>query len=340
MGDVSLQKELAKRLKALDRKQISPPIEIAVGDYAFYPYRGFNDITGRDDFRKLSQNQLRTLIKITEDILEMERPELFEAFVNDDGIIVVDKAQPHVEYSIDISYNDARSRVEEIFPQVTYPQGVRAVRLQDKFIRNDTAHEVAHHADFWIDVERRGVQLEYLHSSSVLLVWLEELDLLLRPQGVAHLITQVRDAEGYVAESLLSEGYTPKKIDQMLRAEFFAIAGEFYYGSKQRFADRSPLLEAYMTQVLDLDLEIQRLYISFADMEKRRKILREAIHAPVNVLLGTDADAYRVLREKFDATKKYNEKLAIAEEIESLVMHAMARVLKDVRSRIKLPKAP
>lgn len=338
MAEQTLAQQLAARYAALDKQGISPPIEIAVGDYAFYPYRGFSDIPKRDDFKRLTNNQLKTLIKIADDMLAMQRPELLEAFVNDDGVIVVDKTQPHVEYSVDIEYNDARSRIEEIYPQVTYPQGAKLAGVQDKFIRNDTAHEVAHHADFWMLLSNKHARLTYLHSGSVLLAWLEELDRLLRPHGVASLIAEVRDAEGYVTEVLLEEGYTPRKIDEMLRAEFFAIAGEFYYGSKQRFADRSPLLEAYMTYILDLDLAIQRLYIPFEEMEQRRGVLREAIHAPVNVLLDKEADAFHDLRMRFNKLRKHNDKLAVAEEIEALVIRAIMRISKAVRRELKLPE--
>lgn len=336
MSEPTLQDQLAGRLRKLDDLLISPPIEIEVGEYAFYPYRGFGDILGREDFRKLTQSQLRTLVKIADDILAMRRPELFEAFVNDDGIIVVDKAQPHVEYSIDIEYNDARSRVEEVYPQVTYPQGLKPVRVQDRFIRNDTAHEVTHHVDFWLNMEAKRFHLDYLHSGSALLAWLGELDAALHPDGVAALIAEVREAEGYVAEALLEEGYTPKKVDQMLRAEFFAIAGEFYYGSQQEFAVRSPLLETYMALVLDTDLEIQRLYIPFKEMEQRRGILRAAIHAPVDTILGDVAETFHPLRAAFDTAEK-RERRKIAEAIEDMVMEAMVRLMVQVRQKLKLP---
>lgn len=337
MAEQTLHSQLAERLKALDAQKLSPPIEIAVGDYAFYPYRGFADIAQREDFQKLTQNQLRTLLKIADDILAMQHTELFEAFVNDDGIIVIDKAQPHVEYSLDIEYNDARTRIEEVYPQVTYPQAAKmAVRVQDKFVRNDTAHEVAHHVDFWLKMDAKKRHLDYLHSSSTLLAWLETLDKVLRPKGVADLVTQVREAEGYVAEVLLEEGYAPKKVDQMLRAEFFAIVGEFYYGSTQRFSDRSPLLEAYMSMVLNTDLELQRLYIPFKIMESRRGELRDAIHAPVDTILGEDAAAFYVLREQFAKTRKHNDKLAIAEQIEGIVIRAIHRLINTIRKKIKL----
>lgn len=337
MAEQGLQQQLAAQLKQLDARSISPPIEIAVGDYAFYPYRGFADIAKREDFRKLSSKQLKRLSRIADDILAMQRPELFEAFVNDDGIIVVDNAQAQVEYSIDIHYNDARSRVEEIYPQVTYPQSGKSQHVQDMFIRNDTAHEVAHHADFWMDMRKKKAQLEYLHSSSVLLAWIEELDILLHPQGVASLIQQVRDAEGYVAETLLEEGYSPRKVDQMLRAEFFAIAGEFYYGSKQHFAERSALLEAYMEEVLDMDLKIQRLYIPFKDMEMRRGILREAIHSPVKTLLGKRAEAFFERREHFLTQEEGKPKQEVAAEIETLVIEAIKDMAQQVQKKIRLP---
>jgi hypothetical protein len=335
MSEQTLQQQLGARYRKLDRLQISPPIEIAVGDYAFYPYRGFCDVLERDDFRKLSSNQLRTLIKIADDILAMQRTELFEAFVNDDGIIVVDKAQPHVEYSIDIEYNDARSRVEEIYPQVTYPQGLKPVRVQDRFVRNDTAHEVTHHIDYWLNMESKQLHLDYLHSSSTLLVWLEELDRILHPQGVAELIGAVREAEGYVAEALLDEGYTTQKVDQMLRAEFFAIAGEYYYGSPQASGESSPLLEAYMRLVLDTDLEIQRLYIPFRDMETRRGVLRAAIHAPLDRILREDANAYHALRRQWSEASE-SERQGITPRIESLVIGAMGRMMHKLRQRVRL----
>lgn len=336
MAELSLAQQLAERYRMLDKRGISAPIEIVVGEYAFYPYRGFSDVPRRDDFKRLTQNQLKTLIKIADDILAMQRPELFEAFVNDDGIIVVEKSQPHVEYSVDVEYNDARSRIEEIYPQVTYPQGVKMVRVQDHFVRNDTAHEVVHHADFWMKKTAKRAELDYLHSGSALLVWLEELDKHLHPDGVAKLISDVRDAEGYVPELLLEEGYTPRKVDQMLRAEFFAIAGEFYYGSVQHFDTRSPLLEAYMIHVLDLDLEIQRLYIPFEDMEQRRGVLREAIHTPVNLMLGEDAEVFHALREEFDAQDD-GGKQAVAEKIEAVVIGAMARLSADIREKVRIP---
>lgn len=335
MTEQTLQQQLGRCFRALDERGVSPPIEIAVGDYAFYPYRGFCDVLERDDFRKLSQNQLRTLVKIAEDILAMRRVELFEAFVNDDGVVVVDTSQAQVEYSIDIQYNDARSRVEEIYPQVTYPQaGKLVMRVQDRFVRNDTAHEVSHHADFWMDMERKKARLEYLHSSSTLLAWVEELDRALHPDGVAALIAQVRDAEGYVAEHLLEEGYEPRKVDQMLRAEFFAIAGEFYYGSEQHFPVRSPLLEAYMAEILDLDLDIQRLYIPFKDMEQRRGALRKAIHGTVDELLGDDAGTFHALRERFGEGGK--GKKALARKIESVVVRAIARLAGELRKSVGL----
>lgn len=337
MTEPTLQEQLAARYRALDEQEISPPIEISVGDYAFYPYRGFCDVLERDDFRKLSTNQLRTLIKIADDILAMQSVELFEAFVNDDGIIVVDKAQPHVEYSIDIEYNDARSRVEEIYPQVTYPQVLnKTVRVQDAFVRNDTAHEVTHHIDYWLNMESKNLHLDYLHSSSTLLVWLEELDRVLHPQGVAELICHVREAEGYVPEMLLEEGYTPEKVDQMLRAEFFAIAGEYYYGSKQKpETEASPLLEAYMRLVLDTDLEIQRLYIPFRDMETRRGVLRAAIHASLDRILRDDGNAYHDMRRQLGETSG-PERAQLIQRIEELVIAVMERMMQQVRKRARL----
>jgi hypothetical protein len=336
MSELTLQQQLALRYHELDARAISPPIEIGVGDYAFYPYRGFSDVLAREDFKKLSPNQLRTLIKIADDILAMQRPELFEAFVNDDGTIVVDKAQPHIEYSVDIEYNDARSRVEEIYPQVTYPQSIHPKRIQDGFVRNDTAHEVTHHIDFWLNMESKKLHLDYLHSSSVLLAWLKELDQALRPDGVADLIEKVRHAEGYVPEVLLEEGYTPQKVDQMMRAEFFAIAGEYYYGSEQVFAKHSPLLEAYMMLVLDTDLEIQRLYIPFKDMEARRGVLRHAIHASVESILAQDADIFHTRRQAFDGLTDATEKQMAAHAIEQIVISAMRRLIQATRQKIKL----
>lgn len=333
-----LQLQLAERYRALDEKEISPPIEIAVGDYVFYPYRGFSDMLEREDFQKLSQNQMRTLIAIADDILSMQHPELFEAFVNDDGIIVVDKYQPHVEYSLDIIYNDARSRVEELFPQVSYPQGIdRHAKADDLLMRNDTAHEVAHHADFWMDMSYKQPNLDYLHSGSALLAWIEELDLLLYPAGVSHLIGKVREAEGYIPSQLLAEGYSPQKVDQMMRAEFFAIAGEYYYGSPQHFMGRSPLLEAYMAMVLGTDLEIQRLYIPFKEMERRRGLLRAAINAPIERVLEDKAAHFRSLCEQITQAQKTQRVIGLSIEVESIAMDAVSRLVRRVRQMVQLP---
>lgn len=337
MKEHSLQLQLAERYRTLDAKEISPPIEIAVGDYVFYPYRGFSDILEREDFQKLSQNQLRTLIAIADDILSMQRPELFEAFVNDDGIIVIDKYQPHVEYSLDIIYNDARSRVEELYPQVSYPQGInRHAKADDILVRNDTAHEVAHHADFWMDMSQKQPNLDYLHSGSALLPWLETLDLLLYPEGVSHLIGKVREAEGYIPSQLLAEGYTPQKIDQMMRAEFFAIAGEYYYGSPQRFTGRAPLLEAYMDLVLGTDLEIQRLYIPFKEMERRRGLLRAAINLPIDSLLGDRAAYFHALCGQMAQEPKTRRAIGLSVEIEAIAMEAISKMVRRVRQMVQL----
>lgn len=337
MKEHSLQLALAERYRALDAKEISPPIEIAVGDYVFYPYRGFCDMLEREDFQKLSQNQLRTLVAIADDILSMQHPELFEAFVNDDGIIVVDKYQPHVEYSLDIIYNDARSRVEELFPQVSYPQGIdRRAKVDDMLVRNDTAHEVAHHADFWMDMSQKQPRLDYLHSGSGLLAWIEGLDLLLYPEGVSHLIGKVREAEGYIPSQLLAEGYDPQKVDQMMRAEFFAIAGEYYYGSPQQFAGRSPLLEAYMTMVLGTDLEIQRLYIPFKEMERRRGLLRAAINSPIDALLEDKAGHFHALCERIVQEQKTKRGVGLSVEIESIAMEAVSKLVLRVRQTVQL----
>lgn len=334
----TIQQEVAERFAALDARQVTAPIEIGIGDYAFYPYRGFSDIVNREDYKKLSQPQLKMLIKIADDILAMQRPELFEAFVNDDGTLVIDKDQNHIEYSIDIEYNEAYSRVEEIHPQVTYPQTIKTKRVTDVFVRNDTAHEVGHHADFWINMEDRRKQLDYLHSGSTLLAWCEDLDIFLNPAGVANLVETVRKAEGYDASFLLEEGYLPNQVDRMLRAEFFAIAVEFYYGSKQTFRQRSPLLEAYMKHILDLDLEIQTLYIPFRDMEIRRKILRTAICQPAVKILGRQAGKYKTLRELYTKTTGVKAKKQVAEQIEKMVIDAMARLAANVRVKTKLSK--
>lgn len=331
-----LHHELAERFTLLDAKPISAPIEIAVGNYAFYPYRGYGDIAERDDFRKLSQSQLKTLIKIADDLLAMQRPELFDAFVNDDGLIVVEKAQKQIEYSIDIAYNAARSRVEDIYPQVTYPQTLKNPRVQEHFIRNDTAHEVAHHADYWLDLESKIKSLDYLHSSSTLLRWLTALDCELRPAGVAQTIRQLRTEEGYDSQRLLAEGYAVEKVQEMLNAEFFAIACEFYYGSTQPAALVSPLLEAYMLLVLDTDLDIQTLYIPLKDMERRRGLLRRAIHADIAEILGEDADSFRMLYERLKGLTG-----AVREEhvnaLEVVVVRAVTRLVDRVRLEAKLP---
>lgn len=337
MAENALKEQLAARLEELDARFITPPIEIVVGEYSFYPYHGFSDILSRADFKKLTQGQLKILVKIADDILAMRRTQLFEAFVNDDGIVVVDKQQPHIEYSIDIEYNGARSRIEEIYPQVNYPVNIKATRVQDAFVRNDTAHEVTHHADFWVDQQANTSRLQYLHSTSTLLAWLEELDLDLRPNGVADLFIKVRNAEGYVAERLLEEGYKPAKVDQMLRAEFFAIAGEYYFGSEQTFKARSPLLEAYMEYVLETDLDIQNLYIPFQEMEARRKILREAIHAPVDRLLREHANPFHELRRQLEAEQVNARRARIGREMEKLVIRAVKEMIDNVRSRAKLP---
>ncbi|MCH2545981.1 MAG: hypothetical protein MK052_00010 [Alphaproteobacteria bacterium] len=338
MTQSALRDQLAERFAQLDAKELSPPIEIAVGDCAFYPYRSFCDILEREDFKKITQNQLRTLIKIADDILAMQHPALFEAFVNDDGIIVVDKAQPHIEYSIDIEYNDARSRVEEVYPQVTYPQGMKPLRMKDKFVRNDTAHEVAHHADFWLNMNAADVHLSYMHSSSTLLAWLEELDHSFHPQGIADLFIQVREAEGYVAGALLEEGYPPAKVDEMLRAEFFAIAGEYYYGSKQCFSGKSALLEAYMQHILQCDLDIQIMYIPFEEMERRRGILRNAIHAPVDALLASHAKRYYELREMLEKSRTKNSRANKINAIEALVVAAVKDQAQLLRKKLGVDK--
>lgn len=338
MKEQLLQQQLAERYRSLDAKEISPPIEIAVGDYVFYPYRGFSDMLEREDFQKLSQNQLRTLIAIADDIMSMQRPELFEAFVNDDGIIVIDKYQPHVEYSLDIIYNDARSRVEELYPQVSYPQGInRRAKVDDMLVRNDTAHEVAHHADFWMDMSYKQPKLDYLHSGSILLSWIAELDRFLYPQGVADLIGQVREAEGYIPEHLMAEGYSPQKVEQMMRAEFFAIAGEFYCGSPQNFSGRSFLLEAYMRLVLGTDLEIQRLYIPFKEMERRRGLLRTAINSSIDSLLGNKATQFHALYNEIAQARAKAKMIGIAVEMESLALEAISKLVLRVRQAVQLP---
>lgn len=332
-----LHYELAERFSKLDGKPISAPIELGIGEYAFYPYRGYSDISQRDDFRKLSQSQLKMLIKIADDILNMQRTELFEAFVNDDGIIVIDKAQKQIEYSIDIAYNAARSRVEDIYPQVTYPQTMATSRVQDLFVRNDTAHEVAHHADYWLDLESKIKSLDYLHSSSTLLRNLKVLDEELRPDGVAQLISQVRMEEGYVSEALLEEGYDADKVQAMLNAEFFAIACEFYYGSVQPSKASSPLLEAYMLLVLDLDLDIQTLYIPLKDMEARRGVLRKAIHADMDEILGEDADSFQLLYARLRSlTGAAREDYVNA--IEIVILRAVTRLVDRVREQVRLPR--
>ncbi|MBM3617365.1 MAG: hypothetical protein FJX23_02345 [Alphaproteobacteria bacterium] len=327
---------LAEKLRALDARQISAPIEFGVGNYAFYPYRGFADIAERDDYRKLSPTQVATLTKIADDILAMQRTELFEAFVNDDGIIVVDKAQQQIEYSIDIAYNAARSRVEDIYPQVTYPQAMPAKRADDLFVRNDTAHEVAHHIDYWLNLESKVKSLKYLHSSSTLLNWLIELDRELHPDGVAALVQHVRKEEGYDKQSLLEEGYTVEKVDQMLRAESFAIACEYYYGSAQPQVRHSVLLEAYMEQVLDLDLAIQTLFIPLKEMERRRGLLRAAIHLGIDEILGEDEDSFQLLKKRV-AEQKGASRAEHVQAIETVVLRVMARLLAEVRESIRLP---
>lgn len=334
---VTIRERLEECCKALDKRAITPPIEITVGDYSFYPYRGFGDLLGREDFNRLSQSQLRMLLKIMEDILAMERPELFEAFVSDDGVITIDKRQKLIEYSMDIAYNDTRSRIEEIYPQVTYPQTLSHRAVKDGFIRNDTVHEVAHHADFWIDVEGRDKHLQYLHSGSTLLAWCEELDKLLHPDGAAILIGQVREEEGYVPDYLLENGYLPEEIDRMLRAEFFAIAGEYYYGRRQIHPVPSPLLEAYMLQVVGVDLEIQTLCIPFEEMERRRKYLYVAIHDSVNQLLRGKAATYYRLRELL-ADCAPERRSSIVEMIEKLVCGIIRQVVQDVRIQARIPK--
>lgn len=331
-----LHEELATRLRELDARQISAPIEMGVGNYAFYPYRGYGDIAERDDFRKLSQNQINRLLTICDDILSMQRKELFEAFVNDDGIIVIDKNQKQIEYSIDIAYNAARSRVEDIYPQVTYPQTMPMERVQDIFVRNDTAHEVAHHADYWLDLESKFKYLDYLHSSSTLLRWLVELDRELRPDGISELIFYVRRQEGYVEENLLKEGYDAVKVQDMLNAEFFAIACEYYFGRPQTYQAASPLLEAYMLLVLDTDLDIQTLFIPLKDMEMRRGVLRKAIHADMDSILGDDADSFRMLHARMQfltgaARQEY------VNAIEIVVLRAITRLVEQVRKAVKLP---
>lgn len=327
---------LTERLRELDAKPISAPIEFGVGNYVFYPYRGFADIAERDDYRKLSASQVRTLTKIADDILAMQRTALFEAFVNDDGIIVVDKAQQQIEYSIDIAYNAARSRVEDIYPQVTYPQTLAAKKVDGAFIRNDTAHEVAHHADYWLDLESKIKSLRYLHSSSTVLNWLIELDRELHPSGVGELILQVRKEEGYDEQTLLEDGFGVEKVGEMLRAETFAIACEYYYGSQQPEDIDSPLLKAYMLQVLELDLAIQTLFIPLKEMERRRGLLRAAIHRGVDAILGEDEDSFRVLRGKL-ATVTGELRNEHVKAIETVVLRALTALLQEVQDAIRLP---
>ena len=337
MAATNIQDELATCFSELDEQMISPPIEITIGDYSFYPYRGFSDILRRDDYRKLSQQQLKSLLKIGTDILHMRKRELFEAFVNDDGVIVVDKYQEQIEYSIDVEYNDARHKIEEIYPQVAYPQAPKAKPTSDDdFVRNDTAHEVGHHADFWLDVDSHDKHLQYMHSSSTLLAWLEQLDSTLHPGGVADLIVQVRTEEGYVAEALLEEGYKPQKVDSMLRAEFFAIACEFFFGSEQHFEEKSPLLEVYMNQVLETDLDIQNQFITFKEMEQRRAVLYQAIHQPVKAILGHDAKRFQNLRDTLDTLHGRKERVECVSEIEGLVVGRISDIIAEVRDRVKL----
>ncbi len=333
----TLSQQLVERFAALDARPLTPPIEVVVEEYAFYPYRGFSDISQRDDFRHLTKEQLHTLIKIADDLLAMQRPELFDAFVNDDGILVIDPEQEMIEYSIDIDYNASHSRVREVYPQVAFPYLESSEPEEDDFHRNDLAHEMAHHADFWVDHRATMRHLLYMHSSSTLLAWLEELDILLHPDGVAALIQRVRNDEGYVPAALLENGHAPARVDEMLRAEFFAIAGEFYYGSRQPFKQQSPLLEAYMRLVLDTDLEIQNLIIPFAEMERRRKVLRDAIHAKLERLLRRHGSVYHELRRKLREAKTKAEATQITRELEKTVIQAMEEMATGVRERAKLP---
>lgn len=313
MKHEQLKQQLKTVCAQLDEAGVVPPIEFSIGDVSLYPYQGFSDILQMHDFNHLKASELRTLLAICHDLRHMQNHALFEAFVHDDGVISIDEDQPYIEYSVDISHHHSTNNV---YPQITYPINLLLERHQhERFIGNDTAHESAHHMDSWVDMRSHSTLPIPLHSSSNLLQWCVKLDRLLHPNGLSNLILEVRKAHGYEPRALLKDGYKKREVLNMLRAEFFAITAEYYYGTKQNFAISSPLLEAYFRHIVALDVEIQGRLLSIREMHLKRGILRRSIHAPLEDLLN---EHYPHFNEAFYSQHKADAENIFLTSIEAL----------------------
>lgn len=298
-----LHSSLADLFNQLDMCDIPVPTEFGIGNYVFYPDGKFTDISSHRDFYKLSPSYVQILLNISQDLLHLQNNELFKVFVQDGGILVIDKAQRQVEYSIDIVYSTLSSRLEEVYPQITYPNKIATKESQFPFVRNTVAHEAAHHADYWLDSRSKNKLLYYLHSGSVLFNWLFECDRLLYPNGLANLILHVREEEGYSETSLLKKGYDNTLVQDILRAESFAITCEFYSGNIQEFS-HSSLLEIYINQVLTKDIDIRKSLNGQQKNDVGRGALYKAINADIEIILGESRTKFEdFLLKNIDAVK-------------------------------------
>lgn len=328
--------ELAGIFKQLDENHISVPIEVVIGDDVYTPSKGFLSLFDEPKFSKLSERQLATLHSIANDLQNMSHPSIWEAFVKDDGIIVIDRFQEQIEYSVDIQYNAARTRVEGIYPQVSYPQEVRKAKY-DQFFRNNTVHEVAHHADFWLDAGRKPVCLEYMHSHSTLFQLLAEWDMALHPEGVCGMIHAIRQIEGYDPQTLINDGFSMDHVERMLNAELFAICAEFYYGRKQDNRHHSPMLEVYMREILGLDIDVQEYMLPLMDIEAKRGILRRAIYLPFKVMVDEFAGDIMLRNVAADVTRNVATYATSADAFEASVVSWVQNIARTCRHAMDLP---
>jgi hypothetical protein len=325
-----LHHKLTELFQQLDAKSVPAPVEFCIGNYVFYPDGGYSDMASHPDFRKLNISQIKRLCAIAEDLLAMQKTALFQSFVRDEGIIVIDKMQGQIEYSMDIAYYSTSSRVMEIYPQITYPQKIEKQRLDSAFVTNDLIHEAAHHIDYWLNMQPKKRALHYLHSSSLLLNWLVELDLKLRPQGVSRLIVQVREEEGYSKTVLREAGYKPNVVTNILCSEFFAIACEYYYGGRPSIP--SPLLEAYISYVVDFDLAIRNGFLAYKEIEKKRGSLWRWLHTDTDKLLGDRKAEFQRLIKAFDSLSDDIDKRLLTGKIEALAVKIVAETIEHVKT--------
>lgn len=181
------------------------------------------------------------------------QPDLWAAFLN--------TGNPALSLSHQHYYGHRENCIG--FPVLEITSSKQAV---DGYRQVELIHELGHFLDTWspfhdMTTTTNISALRHQHSDNGLFSNAMHLDTILYPDGIARFIECIHRAS-------YPDGceWRPQ--------ELFAVATGYYFGPRQFTQRRSPVLEAYMEEVVGLDIAVLRS--DLPDMDKHR--LREILH--------------------------------------------------------------